>query len=277
MNVKEISQRRRSLRQKAEVARQETLRLRMLMAAQQPRSGDKVRVEQLLRSWRWDGLKARMSNCRFSRYVGASSKHGVVIPVSMEREFERDDALGLGQEFLEALLAEGTLDGAAALARFCGVIQASAVYVPVARRAFTLWAAYELLTFEEALYVTPPGFRWPGVPILVRNNLPMLYPTVFWPRFAWDEGTARLIFVGCWWPDHCNGPFWSALCPREAVPMMQARFEPERYRRRPVRSDDRTRKEGDDSASYARIRAELLTAGASSAALDRVFPVATRT
>ena len=205
------------------------------LAHRQNRSANKARVEQTLRVWGWDGLKARMSTCRFSRYVGASSTPGVAMPLPVERAFERDNALGLGHEFLEALLAEATLGGVVALARFCDLIYASALYVPAARRAFTLWAAYELLTFEEALYVIPPGqCKCPIAAILVRDTIPMLYPTVFWPRLAWDEATPKLVFGGPWWPDECNGPFWSALCVREAVPMMRARFEPERHWQRPA-------------------------------------------
>src|SRR3974390_2462359 len=104
MDCTTTSERRRSLQQKAEVARQETRRLRILLAHRQNRSANKARVEQTLRVWGWGGLKARMSTCRFSRYVGASSTPGVAMPLPVERAFERDNALGLGHEFLEALL-----------------------------------------------------------------------------------------------------------------------------------------------------------------------------
>jgi hypothetical protein len=47
----------------------------------------------------------------------------------------------LGPEFVQALIAEATSDGVTTLARFYQILNANALYIPIARRTFTTWAA----------------------------------------------------------------------------------------------------------------------------------------
>ena len=232
MYSKVIAERRQTLKHKAQEALQETLRRRMLLASCRSRSADKARVERTLRSWDWDGLKARMSGCSFSSYVGVSLQTEIFLPPDLERSFDRDNALGLGPEFVQALIAEATLDGVIALSRFYRIVNANALYISAARRAFTTWAADQILAFEHETYrhLDRTGRSPPG---MMRDLIPALYPYAFQPRWMWDLRTRAFILDMPVWPRYCADPFWAASYGREVIPMMQARFEPERFPRRP--------------------------------------------
>lgn len=234
MYSKLIAERRQALKHKAQEALQETQRLRMVLASWRRRPADKTRVEQMLRSWGWDGLKVRMSGCSFSSYVGIPLQAEIYLPSDLERSWKRDNSLGLGPEFVQALIAEATLDGARALIRFYNVIRANALYSSVARRAFTTWAADQVLAFEHTASYRPLDPNAWTPPGSARTLIPAFYPYAFRPRYVWDVRTRIWIFDHLWWPQQCHEPFWAALCNRDAVPMMQARFEPERFWQRRV-------------------------------------------
>jgi hypothetical protein len=200
----------------------------MSLAVWRRRSGDKARVEQTLRSWDWDGLKARMSNCAFSSYVGISLSSEIFLPPQLERSWEEANMFGLGPEFIQALVAEATLDGVMSLLRLYQLLNANALYIAVARRAFTCWAGYKVLSFEHEIYrhLSPRGWSIPGCN---RSLIPACYHYTFRPRWIWDIRTRVILFDMPSWPRYCGEPFWAALYPREAIPMMRARFEPERF------------------------------------------------
>jgi hypothetical protein len=233
MRERLVMERRGSLQQKAAVARQEVQRLRQVLLHGGCQA-DQRRVEGLLRSWRWDGLKSRMSGYTFSSYVGAPTPAQISLPPEVEQLFDQDAALGLGLEFVEALLAEYTLQGVRALQRFYQLIGADALYISVARRAFSAWAAYEVLGFEDATFRRPEGGYHPSAPGMARSDIPTFYLYTFHKRSDWEETTGRWIFDPLWWPSHCPDPFWAALCDRDLIPTMRARFEPERFPRRPT-------------------------------------------
>src|ERR1700732_1941463 len=136
MDSKTVSQRRRKLQETAEAAHREIKRLRTFLAIQRHRSADKERVGEALRTWGWDGLKGRMSNCAFSSYVGVSPESQLFLPPELGRQFDQANTVGLAPEFVETLIAEATLDGVKSLARFYEIMKANVLYIPAARRAF---------------------------------------------------------------------------------------------------------------------------------------------
>jgi hypothetical protein len=182
-----------------------------------------------------------MSNCAFSPYVGALANAQISIQPALGPAFDHANGLGLGPEFVEALLAEATLDGVKALAWFYEIIKANALYISVARRAFTSWGAFQLLDFEDALWLKPSGIICKTGPAYGREMIPAFYLYTFFKRSDWDVRTRAWIFDRTWWPQDCNDPFWTALCARDDVRALQARFEPHRTlveTRRSTRSSD---------------------------------------
>jgi hypothetical protein len=109
----------------AEADRQQVLLLRARLFRYRRQPKDKLRVREMLVAWGWDGLKARMSQHHFSRYVGAKDSTEIWIPPTLERSFGLANANGAGLEFIEAFLARATSDGVAALWHFQSLISTS--------------------------------------------------------------------------------------------------------------------------------------------------------
>jgi hypothetical protein len=232
MQARSTSQKNPTLAAMAVADRQEVLLLRARLFRHRRQSEDKHRVRETLISWGWDGLKARMSQHHFSRYVGVKDSTQIGIPPAMVRSFGVANANGTGREFVEAFLARATLDGVAALWHFQTLIRANALYIAEARRAFTSWAAYKVLTVEDGFYENDIGYETP--PLLARSMIPILYPLTFKIRTDWDATIRKFVFDDNWWPPDCLEPFWAAGFDRNVALAMQGRFEPHRvFTRKP--------------------------------------------